>query len=63
MSFLSMMELVFDITKDKEKREKGAANLVVLSRERSGVEMLQKEGVIAQIARLMKGKDITQYLY
>ena len=48
---------------DKEKREKGAANLVVLSRERSGVEMLQKEGVIAQIARLMKGKDITQYLY
>ena len=54
-----MMELVFDITKDKEKREKGAANLVVLSRERSGVEMLQKEGVIAQIARLMKGKEIT----
>ena len=30
----SMMELVFDITKDKEKREKGSANLVVLARER-----------------------------
>jgi len=30
----SMMELVFDITKDKEKTEKGSANLVVLARER-----------------------------
>ena len=55
----SMMELVFDITKDKEKREKGSANLVVLARERSGAELLHKAGVNNEIARLMKiEKDI-----
>ena len=43
------MELVFDVAKDKEKREKGATNLVVIARDRSGVDMLHKEGVIAQI--------------
>ena len=53
------MELVFDITKDKEKREKGSANLVVLARERSGAELLHKAGVNNEIARLMKiEKDI-----
>ena len=49
-----MFELVFDVTKDKEKREKGADNLVVLAREKSGAEMLHKEGAIPQMARLMK---------
>ena len=50
----NMFELVFDVTKDKEKREKGADNLVVLAREKSGAEMLHKEGAIPQMARLMK---------
>ena len=50
----NMFEIVFDIGKDKEKREKAADNLVVLAREKSGAEMLVKEGAIPQIARLMK---------
>ena len=49
-----MFELVFDVGNDKEKREKGADNLVVLAREKSGAEMLHKEGAIERIARLMK---------
>merc|ERR1711963_949685 len=50
----NMFEIVFDIEKDKEKREKAADNLVVLGREKNGAEMLFKEGAIPQIARLMK---------
>ena len=50
----NMFEIVFDLTGDKEKREKAADNLVVLARERSGAEMLHKEGAVPQIARLMK---------
>jgi len=56
----NMFEIVFDIEKDKEKREKAADNLVVLGREKNGAEMLFKEGAIPQIARLMKiEKNIT----
>ena len=50
----NMFEIVFDLTGDKEKREKAADNLVVLAREKSGAEMLHKEGAVPQIARLMK---------
>ena len=50
----NMFELVFDITKEKDKREQAANNLVVLARERSGADMLSKEGAIPQIGRLMK---------
>ena len=49
-----MFEIVFDIAKEREKREKAADNLVVLARERAGAELLEKEGAIPQIARLMK---------
>ena len=49
-----MFEIVFDVTKDKEKREKAADNLVVLARERDGADMLFKDGVLPHIARLMK---------
>ena len=49
-----MFEIVFDIEKEREKREKGADNLVVLARERAGAELLFKEGVVPQIVRLMK---------
>ncbi len=37
-----------------EKRRKAADNLIVLTRERAGAEALHKDGVIQQIARLMK---------
>ena len=50
----NMFEIVFDPTKEKDKREKAADNLVVLARDRAGAEALTKEGVIDQIARLMK---------
>jgi len=49
-----MFEIVFDLTKEKEKREQAANNLVVLARERAGSELLFKEGVVPEIARLMK---------
>merc|ERR1711879_501473 len=39
----TMLELVFDLEKEKDKREQGAANLIVLAKDRSGAELLQKE--------------------
>ena len=50
----SMFEIVFDPSKDKESREKGADNLVYLAKERAGAEVLHKEGVVPKIASLMK---------
>ena len=50
----NMFEIVFDLEKEREKREKAADNLVVLGGERAGAELLFKEGVVPQIARLMK---------
>jgi len=56
----NMFEIVFDPSQEKEKREKAADNLVVLARERAGAEVLYKENVIPQIAKLMKvEKDST----
>jgi len=56
----SMFKIVFDLEEDKEKREKGADNLVVLAREKHSAEVLFKEGVLPQIARLMKvEKNVT----
>ncbi len=50
----SMFEIVFDPSKEKEKREKAADNLVYLAREKSGADVLFKEGAVQQIAKLMK---------
>ena len=50
----NMFEIVFDLEKERETREKAADNLVVLARERAGAELLAKEGVVPKIARLMK---------
>lgn len=50
----NMFEIVFDVTKEVDKREKAADNLVVIARERSGADMLASEGAVPQIARLMK---------
>ena len=50
----SMFDIVFNIEADSEKREKAADNLIVLSRERAGAELLFKHGIIQQITRLLK---------
>jgi tetratricopeptide (TPR) repeat protein len=50
----SMFDIVFKLDEDNEKREKAADNLIVLSRERSGAEMLFKNDVIPKIVRLLK---------
>lgn len=50
----SMFEIVFDPSKDKESREKGADNLVYLAKDRAGAEVLHKEGVVPKIGSLMK---------
>lgn len=41
-----MFDLAFDITADKSKRESAMSNLVVLSREKAGAEIMHKEGVV-----------------
>ena len=50
----SMFDIVFDPNVETEKREKGADNFVVLAREKSGADVLYKEGAIPKIAQLMK---------
>jgi tetratricopeptide (TPR) repeat protein len=50
----NMFEIVFDVAKEADKREKAADNLVVLARERAGADLLHTEGVVQKIARLMK---------
>jgi len=50
----SMFEIVFTLEGDTEKREKAADNLIVLSREKAGAELLFKEGVVEKIVRLLK---------
>ncbi len=50
----NMFEIVFDPSQPLEKREKGADNLVYLARERTGGEMLFKEGAVNKIVAYMK---------
>jgi len=50
----SMFDIVFTLEADAEKREKAADNLIVLSRERPGAELLFKEGIVQKISRLLK---------
>merc|ERR1719167_1724369 len=49
-----MFEIVFNLEAEISKREKAADNLIVLSREKAGAEMLFKEGVVPKICRLLK---------
>lgn len=49
-----MFKLAFDLTTDKEKRETSMNNLLVLSREKAGAEVMFKEGVITRICKLLK---------
>ncbi len=50
----SMVDIVFDPSQDTDKRRKAADNLIVLAREKAGADILHKDGIIDQIARLMK---------
>ena len=49
-----MMELVFNLEEEKEKRETATDNLMTLAREKVGAELMQKEGVIPKVVKLMK---------
>ncbi|XP_012529737.1 protein unc-45 homolog B [Monomorium pharaonis] len=49
-----MLDLAFNASTDKEKRETAMNNLLVLARERAGAEELFKRGTISKIAQLVK---------
>lgn len=57
----SMFKIAFDFEADREKRETAMNNLLVLSREKSGAELMFKEGITIKIQSLLKvekNKDI-----
>lgn len=49
-----MMDLAFNMSMDKEKRETAMNNLLVLARERVGAEEIFKEGAVLKITKLLK---------
>lgn len=49
-----MLDLAFDISVDKEKRETAMNNLLVLARERAGAEEIFQEGGVSRIMKLLK---------
>lgn len=49
-----MIDIAFDLNQDNEKRESAINNLVVLSRERAGAELMFNEGIVNKIAKLLK---------
>lgn len=49
-----MFKLVFDLSEEKEKREKAMTNLLVLSKENSAAETMYKNGVVQKIQQLLK---------
>ena len=49
-----MFELAFDLHTDKEKRETAMNNLLVLSREKAGAEVMFSERVVSKIVKLLK---------
>ncbi|XP_072934544.1 protein unc-45 homolog B [Epargyreus clarus] len=56
-----MFKIAFEISEDKEKREKAMANLLVLAKENTGADIMLKSGVvhkIQQLAKSEKNKDI-----
>lgn len=50
----SMIQIAFDLTADKEKRETAMNNLLVLARENAGSEIMMKMGVVLQVKKLLK---------
>lgn len=49
-----MLDLAFNVSVDKEKRETAMNNLLVLARERAGAEEIFKNGSVSKIAQLVK---------
>lgn len=49
-----MLELAFNVSIDKEKRETAMNNLLVLARERAGAEEIFKGEIISKITKLLK---------
>lgn len=50
----SMMKIVFDITDNSDKRETAINNLLVLSRELAGSQIMIKTNLVQQIKKLLK---------
>ncbi|XP_011870824.1 PREDICTED: protein unc-45 homolog B [Vollenhovia emeryi] len=54
-----MLELVFNVSADREKRETAMNNLLVLARERAGAdEIFKSVSKIAQLARVEKSEEV-----
>lgn len=49
-----MFDVAFNMESDKEKRETAMNNLLVLSREKSGAEIMFSENIITKIIQLLK---------
>lgn len=49
-----MCEIAFDITKPEDQRKTAMSNILVLSREQVGADLLFAEGVVQKIAALLK---------
>lgn len=49
-----MFELAFNLQSDREKRETAMNNLLVLSREKAGAEIMFAENIITKIIKLLK---------
>ena len=49
-----MFEIAFDGKTDKEKRETAMNNLLVLSREKAGAEIMFSEKIVSKIVKLLK---------
>lgn len=49
-----MFKLAFDLSEDKDKREKAMSNLLVLSKESTGADIMVKNGVVHKIQKLVK---------
>lgn len=50
----NMIDMVFNLETESDKREKAADNLIVLGRERDGADLLFKAGIIPRIVKLLK---------
>lgn len=50
----SMFKIAFDIAENREKRETAFNNLLVLSREKAGSEIMVRTGVVDKVKRLLK---------
>lgn len=50
----SMTKIVFDITENSDKRETAMNNLLVLSREQAGAQIMVKSNLVQQIKKLLK---------